>query len=115
MIKGPKNQKWRCWMMLACFFSISALVPCIFVFLVYIYIYLYPVCSKVVVLCVGIFAWSNGSRTCNNLGALQGKSTLDLDSAIRTRSQQLIEAWPGVLITQISHDLWLIFQGYNGI
>ncbi|CAL1134549.1 unnamed protein product [Cladocopium goreaui] len=48
--------------------------------------------ATVVVLCVGIFAWSNGSRTCNNLGALQGKSTLDLDSAIRTRSQQLIEA-----------------------
>ena len=46
------------------------------------------------VVCVGIFALStNGfSRSCSNLGALQGKSALDLDAAVRTTSQKLIQA-----------------------
>ena len=43
---------------------------------------------------VGIFALStNGfSRSCSNLGALQGKSAVDLDAAVRTTSQKLIQA-----------------------
>jgi hypothetical protein len=50
--------------------------------------------SKAMVVCVGIFALStNGfSRSCSNLGALQGKSALDLDAAVRTTSQKLIQA-----------------------
>ena len=46
------------------------------------------------VVCVGIFALSsNGfSRSCSNLGALQGKSAVDLDAAVRTTSQKLIQA-----------------------
>ena len=50
--------------------------------------------SKAMVVCVGIFALStNGfSSSCSNLGALQGKSALDLDEAVRTTSQKLIQA-----------------------
>ena len=36
---------------------------------------------------------TNGfSRNCSNIGALQGKSALDLDSAIRSTSEKLIQA-----------------------
>ena len=47
-----------------------------------------------VVVGVGLLAFStNGfSRNCSNLAALQGKSALDLDSAIRTTSEKLIQA-----------------------
>eukprot|EP00438_Fugacium_kawagutii_P027438 Skav208089 [mRNA] locus=scaffold1681:93818:94534:- [translate_table: standard] len=50
--------------------------------------------TTAVVVLVGIFALStNGfSRGCINIAALQGKSALDLESAIRTKSQKLIEA-----------------------
>ena len=50
--------------------------------------------ATAMVVCVGIFAWStNGfSRSCSNVGALQGKSSLDLSSAIRTTSEKLIQA-----------------------
>ena len=43
---------------------------------------------------VGIFALStNGfSRSCSNVGALQGKSSLDLDSAMSTTREKLIQA-----------------------
>ena len=50
--------------------------------------------ATAMVVCVGIFALStNGfSRNCTNVGTLQGKSSLDLDSAIRTTSEKLIQA-----------------------
>ena len=50
--------------------------------------------ATAMVVCVGIFAWStNGfSRGCSNVGALQGKSSLDLNSAIRSTSEKLIQA-----------------------
>ena len=50
--------------------------------------------ATAVVVCVGILALStNGfSRSCSNIGALQGKSALDLDSAIRSTSEKLIQA-----------------------
>ena len=50
--------------------------------------------ATAMVVCVGIFALStNGfSRNCSNVGTLQGKSSLDLDSAIRTTSEKLIQA-----------------------
>ena len=50
--------------------------------------------AAAMVVCVGIFALStNGfSRSCSNIGALQGKSALDLDSAIRSTSEKLIQA-----------------------
>eukprot|EP00438_Fugacium_kawagutii_P027439 Skav208090 [mRNA] locus=scaffold1681:95116:96843:- [translate_table: standard] len=50
--------------------------------------------TTAVVVLVGILALSmNGfSRGCINIAALQGKSGLDLESAIRTKSQKLIEA-----------------------
>ena len=50
--------------------------------------------ATAMVVCVGILALStNGfSRNCSNIGALQGKSALDLDSAIRSTSEKLIQA-----------------------
>ena len=50
--------------------------------------------ATAMVVCVGIFALStNGfSRSCSNVGALQGKSSLDLSSAIRSTSEKLIQA-----------------------
>eukprot|EP00438_Fugacium_kawagutii_P027441 Skav208092 [mRNA] locus=scaffold1681:97420:99062:- [translate_table: standard] len=50
--------------------------------------------TTAVVVLVGILALSmNGfSRGCIDIAALQGKSGLDLESAIRTKSQKLIEA-----------------------
>ena len=50
--------------------------------------------ATAMVVCVGIFALStNGfSRSCSNVGALQGKSSLDLNSAIRSTSEKLIQA-----------------------
>ena len=50
--------------------------------------------ATAMVVCVGILALStNGfSRNCSNIGALQGKSAWDLDSAIRSTSEKLIQA-----------------------
>ena len=50
--------------------------------------------AAAMVVCVGILALStNGfSRNCSNIAALQGKSALDLDSAIRSTSEKLIQA-----------------------
>ena len=50
--------------------------------------------ATAMVVCVGVFALStNGfSHSCSNVGALQGKSALDLDSAIRSTSEKLIQA-----------------------
>ena len=48
--------------------------------------------AAAMVVCVGIFAWSTHSRNCTNVAALQGKSAVDLDSAIRTTRDNLIQA-----------------------
>ena len=49
--------------------------------------------ATAMVVCVGIFTLStNGFSSCSNVGALQGKSSLDLNSAIRTTSEKLIRA-----------------------
>ena len=50
--------------------------------------------AAAMVVCVGILALStNGfSRNCSNIAALQEKSALDLDSAIRSTSEKLIQA-----------------------
>eukprot|EP00435_Cladocopium_sp_Y103_P006380 s5639_g2.t1 len=49
--------------------------------------------AAAMVVCVGILALStNGfSRSCSNLGALQGKSALDLDSAATQKNQTLAD------------------------
>ena len=50
--------------------------------------------ATAMVVCVGIFTLSTigFSRSCSNVGALQGKSSLDFNSAIRTTSEKLIRA-----------------------